>query len=134
MVSSQYKKGMSDGARWYHSHTWQEVIEQDGEVMVDRNLFYLSFAIAFIVWCRCRHIPSVLACESREDIRAERWQVVVFAWMFGGWALSMLELFYDAESLAAFVIAAAVTAVAIRTTLDYVGLVRWIDRECPWET
>ena len=102
--------------------------------MVDRNLFYLSFAIAFIVWCRCRHIPSVLACESREDIRAERWQVVVLAWTYGGWALSTLELFYDAESLMAFVVAAAVTAVATRTALDYVGLVRWIDRECQWKT
>ena len=117
--------------------------------MVDRNLLYLSFAIASLVWCRCLHIPSVLACESndpgpgkrrlwlvvevtpRGDIRAKRREVTVFAWMFGGWALSTLELFYDAQSLMALVVAAAVTAVATRTALDYVQLLRWVDHVCP---
>ena len=98
--------------------------------MVDRNLLYLSFAIASLVWCRWLHIPSVLACESREGICANRREVVVFALMFGGWTLSTLELFYDAQSLMAFVIAAAVTTVATRTTLDYVQLLRWVDQVC----
>ena len=98
--------------------------------MVDRNLLYLSFAIASLVWCRWLHIPSVLACESREGIRANRREVVTFALMFGGWTLSTLELFYDAQSLMAFVIAAAVTTVATRTTLDYVQLLRWVDQVC----
>ena len=98
--------------------------------MVDRNLLYLSFAIASLVWCRWLHIPSVLACESREGIRANRREVVAFALMFGGWTLSTLELFYDAESFAAFVVAAAVTTVAARTALYYVQLLRWVDRVC----
>jgi hypothetical protein len=98
--------------------------------MVDRNLLYLSFAIAFLVWCRWLHIPSVLARESREDVRADRREVVVATWMFGVWSLSTLELFYDAETLMAFVIAAAVTAAATRTALYYVQLLRWVDRVC----
>ena len=99
--------------------------------MVDRNLLYLIAAFVFLAFGRGLHIPSVLARESREDIRTERREVAVFAWMFGGWALSTLELFYDAQSLMAFVVAAAVTAVATRTTLDYVELLRWIDQVCP---
>ncbi len=102
--------------------------------MVAVNLFYLIVAIAFLAFARGHHIPSVLACESMEAIRSERREIVALAWLFGGWALSTLELFYDAQSLMAFVVAAAVTAVATRTALDYVGLFRWIDRECPWET
>jgi len=99
--------------------------------MVERNLLYLIAVLAFLAFGRGLHIPSVLARESGEDIRAERREVAIFAWMFGGLALSTLELFYDAESLMAFVVAAAVTTVATRTALDYVELFRWIDRECP---
>ena len=99
--------------------------------MVDRNLLYLIAAFVFLAFGRGLYIPSVLARESGEAIRTERQGVVAFALMFGGWALSTLELFYDAQSLMAFVVAAAVTAVATRTTLDYVELLRWIDQVCP---
>ena len=102
--------------------------------MVDRNLLYLIAVLAFLAFGRGLHIPSVLARESGKDIRAERREVAVFAWMFGGLALCTLELFYDAQSLMAFVVAAAVTTVATRTALDYVQLLRWVDLECPRET
>ena len=98
--------------------------------MVDRNLLYLIAVFVFFAFGRGLHIPSVLARESREDIRGARQEVVAFALMFGGVALSTLELFYDAQSLMAFVIAAAVTTVATRTTLDYVQLLRWVDQVC----
>jgi hypothetical protein len=98
--------------------------------MVGRNLLYLSWTIATLVWCRCLHIPSILACESLEAIRAERREVVVGAWFFGGWALCTLELLYDAQSLMAFIVAVAVTAVATVTALDYIQLLRWVDRVC----
>jgi len=45
-----------------------------------------------------------------------------------------LKLLYAAQSLMAFVIAAAVTAVATRTALDYVQLLRWMNQVYPWET
>jgi len=102
--------------------------------MVDRNLLYLIAVFVFLAFGRGLHIPSVLARESKEDIRAARREVVAFALMFGGVALSTLELFYDAESLMAFVVAAAVTTVATRTALDYVQLLHWVDQECPRET
>ena len=98
--------------------------------MVDRNLLYLIAVLVFLAFGRGLHIPSVLARESREGIRAERREVAIFAWMFGGMALSTLELFYDAQSLMAFIVAAAVTTVAARTTLDYVQLLRWVDQVC----
>jgi len=99
--------------------------------MVDRNLLYLIAAFAFLAHGRGWLIPSVLARESRDTICADRREVAVLAWTFGGWTLSTLELFYDAQSLMAFVVAAAVTAVATRTALDYVQLLRWVDQECP---
>jgi len=102
--------------------------------MVARNLLYLVVALAFLAFARGYHIPSVLACESREGIRANRREVVAFALMFGGWALSTLELFYDAQSLMAFVVATAVTTVATRTVLDYVQLLRWMNQVYPRET
>jgi len=102
--------------------------------MVDRNLLYLIAAFAFLAHGRGWLIPLVLARESRDTICADRREVAILAWVYGGWALSTLELFYDAESLAAFVVAAAVTAVAARTALDYVQLLRWVDLECPRET
>jgi len=98
--------------------------------MVDRNLFYLAVAFTLLVFGRCLLIPSVLAHESREAIRAERREVALFAWFSGGWALCTLELFYHAQSLMAFVIAAAITAAATRTALDYVQLLRWVDQVC----
>ena len=52
--------------------------------MVARNLLYLVVALAFLAFARGYHIPSVLACESREGIRANRREVVAFALMFGG--------------------------------------------------
>ena len=101
--------------------------------MVDRNLLYLIGAFAFFAFSKA-HILSVLAHESRADIRAERREVAVFAWFSGGWALCTLELFYDAQSLMALVVAAAVTAVATRTAIGYVQLLRWVDQVCPRET
>jgi hypothetical protein len=98
--------------------------------MVAVNLFYLIAAFVFLAHGRGLLIPLVLARESRDTICADRREVLVLAWLYGGWTLSTLELFYDAQSLMAFVIAAAVTTVATRTTLDYVQLLRWVDQVC----
>ena len=98
--------------------------------MVAVNLFYLIVGLVSLAFARRGHIPSVLACESMEAIRAERREVVVGAWFFGGWALCTLELLYDAQSLMAFIVAVAVTAVATVTALDYIQLLRWVDRVC----
>ena len=102
--------------------------------MVAMNLFYLIVALASLAFARRGYIPLVLTRGSREDIRAERREVAVCAWMFGGWALLTLELLYDAQSLTALIVAAAVTAVATRTALDYVQLLRWMNQVYPWET
>ena len=102
--------------------------------MVAVNLFYLIVGLVSLAFARRGHIPSVLACESMEAIRAERREIVALAWIFGGWTLFTLKLLYDAQSLMAFVVAAAVTTVATRTALDYVQLLRWVDLECPRET
>jgi len=102
--------------------------------MVGMNLIYLIVALTSLAFARRGHIPLVLTRESREDIRAERREVAVCAWMLGGWALFTLKLLYDAQSLTALVVAAAVTAVATRTALDYVQLLRWVDQECQRET
>jgi len=102
--------------------------------MVAVNLFYLIVGLVSLAFARRGHIPSVLACESMEAIRAERREIVALAWIFGGWTLFTLKLLYAAQSLMAFVIAAAVTAVATRTALDYVQLLRWMNQVYPWET
>ena len=98
--------------------------------MVAWNLLYLIVALVFLTFARGRHIPAVMACESREERRAIRRCVAGHAWFSGGFALSTLGSLYDAQSLMAFVIAGAVTAVATRTTLDYVQLLRWVDQAC----
>jgi len=94
------------------------------------NLIYLIFVLVIFTYARGVHIPAVMACESMEAIRGVRREIIILAWVFGGFALSMLEPLYHAQSLAAFVVAAAAAAVATRTALDYVQLLHWVDRVC----